>query len=80
MGKKPFKYFCGLEDSNFSCKIIPKIQKYNGDILTNQTVILKEVEHLYSKLFKEHVIPEDIHLENYVDSSIIIIYITRCLT
>ena len=46
------------------------IQKYNGDILTYQTDIWKEVEHFDSKLFKEHVIPEDINLEDYVDSSI----------
>ena len=42
---KPSKSFCGLEASNLSCKIIPKIQKDNGGILTNQTYNIKEVKH-----------------------------------
>ena len=35
-GEKPSKYFCNLEAYNFSNKIIPKIEKENGDIIEEQ--------------------------------------------
>ena len=39
--RKPSKYFCNLETYNFSNKIIPKIEKENGDIIEEQDLILK---------------------------------------
>jgi hypothetical protein len=35
-GEKPTKYFCGLESKNYTSKIIPKVEKDNGEIVTDQ--------------------------------------------
>jgi hypothetical protein len=32
-GEKPTKYFCGLESKNYTSKIIPKVEKDNGEIV-----------------------------------------------
>ena len=46
-GEKPTKYFCGLESKNYTSKIIPKVEKDNEEIVTDQKEILKEVQYLY---------------------------------
>lgn len=51
-GEKPSSYFCGLESRNFTSKIIPKIEKENGEIVTNQYEILNEVKCFYEKLYQ----------------------------
>ena len=51
-GEKPTKYFCGLESKNYTSKIIPKVEKYNGEIVTDQKEILKEVQYFYENLYK----------------------------
>ena len=63
-GEKPTSYFCGLESKNFTSKIIPKVEKENGDIVTNQKEILKQVkifdENLYKNRDVECFKPKDI--------------------
>ena len=49
--EKPTQYFCSLESHNYASKIIPKIQKDNGEIITEQNRILKETGHYYEKLY-----------------------------
>jgi hypothetical protein len=51
-GEKPTKYFCGLESKNYTSKIIPKVEKDNGEIVTDQKEILKEVQYFYENLYK----------------------------
>ena len=44
-GKKPTKYFCGLESKKFTSKIIPKIERDDGKTITKQFDILKETRY-----------------------------------
>lgn len=49
---------------NFTSKIIPKVEKENGDIVTNQKEILKQVKIFYENLYKNRDVecckPKDI--------------------
>ena len=51
-GEKPTKYFCGLESKNCTSKIIPKVEKDNGEIVTDQNEILKEAQYFYENFYK----------------------------
>jgi hypothetical protein len=51
-GEKPTKYFCGLESTNFTSKIIPKIERDDGKTITKQFDILKETKVFYEELYK----------------------------
>ena len=42
-GEKPTNYFCGLESKNFMSKIIPKIERDDGEMLTDQNKIFNLV-------------------------------------
>jgi hypothetical protein len=48
----PPLYLCGLESKNYTSKIIPKVEKDNGEIVTDQKEILKEVQYFYGNLYK----------------------------
>ena len=41
-GEKPSHYFCSLESRNFLNKVIPRIEKENGDVISNQFEINKK--------------------------------------
>ena len=43
-GENPSHYFCNLEPRNFVNKVIPRIEKENGDTISNQFDILKETK------------------------------------
>ena len=43
-GDKPTKYFCNLENRNFTNRSVSFLEKTNGDIVDEQTSILREVE------------------------------------
>ena len=49
--EKPTQYFCSCESHNYASKFIPKIQKDNGEIITEQNQILKETGQYYEKLY-----------------------------
>ena len=49
--EKPTKFFCSLESHNFTSKIIPKIEKEDGKLITDQHEILEEAKHFYQKLY-----------------------------
>ena len=51
-GKKPTKYFCGLEKHNYILKIICKIEKEDGTIICDQEEILLETKNFYENLYK----------------------------
>ena len=50
-GEKPTRYFCSLVSRNFVNKTLPKVQQENGNVITTQEEILKEVKHFYSNLY-----------------------------
>ena len=51
-GKKPTKYFCGLEKHNYTSKIIGKIKNEDGSMIVEQNEILKETEIFYKNLYE----------------------------
>jgi len=66
-GEKPSHYFCNLESRNFTNKIIPNVQKENGDIISDQKEILKEAKFFYQELYSykdsETGINRDLNIE-----------------
>lgn len=66
-GEKPTSYFLNLENRNFTSKIIPNIQKENGEFITDQVEILNEVSDFYENLYRDRVVDNvdlEIHLHN----------------
>ena len=51
-GEKPSKYFCSLEKFYYSEKTIRKLIRQDGQTITDQKLILKEVQNYYRKLFE----------------------------
>lgn len=66
-GEKPTKYFCNLENRNFTCKLIEKIET-NNTTLTKQDEILTEIKSFYENLYMENQNIEDINLNNLFQS------------
>ena len=50
-GEKVNKYFCNLENRHYSDKAMPFLEKEDGQILSDQKEILKEVQHFYQELY-----------------------------
>lgn len=52
-GEKPSSFFCNLEKQNylFIFKIIPKIEKENGEVITSQKDMLNETQNFYKTLY-----------------------------
>ena len=44
-GEKPSKLFCSLENKHFTEKTVRSIKKENGSILTDQSLVLDEIEN-----------------------------------
>ena len=59
-GEKVSKYFCNLEKRHYTSKIIRKIEKQDGTIVTEQDDIVKE-----TKYFCEHTQEEQINYVNF---------------
>ena len=49
--EKPSQFFCNLETHNYTSKLIPKLRKPNGDIITDQYEILEETKTFYENLY-----------------------------
>lgn len=62
-GEKPSRYFVSLESRNYISKLIPKIEKEDGTICTDQFDILNESKLFYENLYKkrETIEKENIH-------------------
>lgn len=65
-GGKPTSYIFNLENRNFTSKIIPKIQKGNGDNITNQNDILFEVQSFYTDLYSYRDV-NNMNLDHYLN-------------
>ena len=50
-GEKPTRYFCNLENRNFVNKTVSFLEKPSGDVIEEQSEILKEVEMFYTSLY-----------------------------
>ena len=71
-GKKPTKYFCGLEQHNSINKTLNELELDNGTIITEQNAILKETEIFYKNLYnKFEDQSETTDLETYIDSNLV---------
>ncbi len=51
-GEKPSKYFCGLEKRNYINKTVTQVINHNGDQITDQKDILKEIKYFYNRLYR----------------------------
>ena len=49
--KPTFFFFCNLEKHNYASKIIPKLEKNDGKIITDQFEILNETKRFYEELY-----------------------------
>ena len=65
------QYFSNLESHNYmyASKIIPKIEKENGDIITDQTEILDETHNYYQHLYNANTKLNDVDLNEYLPNS-----------
>ena len=48
--EKATNFFCNLEKHNFTSKLIPKLEKQNGEIISDQFQILNEAKLFYEEL------------------------------
>ena len=66
-GEKPSKYFCSLENKQFTEKTIKCIKKENGTIINEQAKILNEIKIFYQSLFHSYDQKlENINLNEYL--------------
>ena len=49
--EKVTNFFCNLEKHNFTSKLIPKLEKQNGEIISDQFQILNEAKLFYEELY-----------------------------
>ena len=65
-GEKVSKYFCNLEKRHYTSKIIRKIEKQDGTIVTEQDDIVKETKYFYEHLYKQEEPINDVNLEEII--------------
>lgn len=49
-GEKPSKYFINLESRNYTCKMIPMVEREDGSRTSSQVEILNKTNTFYEKL------------------------------
>ena len=49
--EKPSHYFCNLEKHNYNSKIIPKLERKDGKVITDQFEILNDAKMFYEDLY-----------------------------
>ena len=54
MGEKSTKYFCNLENRNYTNKTIQELTLDSDEIITDQSKILNEIRDFYKNLYAEH--------------------------
>lgn len=67
-GEKNNKFFLGLEKSKQTKKTIIKLKDTNGDIITDQSQILKMETDFYQNLYSENTRTEEDKLLNYINN------------
>lgn len=61
-GEKNSKYFCNLENRNFTNKSLSFLERDDGTVLTNQKTILTEVQNFYQQLYRHRDVADvDLH-------------------
>jgi len=68
MGRNQHNFFLNLENRNFTTKIIPKIEKDNGGIITKQDDILNEVKTFYENLYSDVQDIRDVNLDEFLEN------------
>ena len=68
-GEKPSKYLTSLENKNYIEKTIKRLEKQDGQILTEQNSILNEVKNFYEHLFSKPTKINDQKLTNVLENS-----------
>ena len=62
-GEKATRYFCNLENRNFTNKSVSFLDKGNGEIISEQENILEEVHNFYNNLYSFKNV-QDINLDH----------------
>ena len=57
-GDKPTRYFCSLENRNFTNRSVSFLEKVSGEIIDEQSDMLNEVQQFYETLYKEKQVDE----------------------
>ena len=65
-GEKVTKYFCNLENRNFTSKSLIFLEKANWEHLFDEHDIMEEAHHFYSDLYTHHNI-KDVDL-SFIDA------------
>ena len=68
-GEKPSKYLTSPENKNYIEKTIERLEKQDGQILTEQNSILNEVRNFYEHLFSKSTKINDQKLTNVLENS-----------
>ena len=68
-GEKPSKYLTSLENKYYIEKTIKRLEKQDGQILTEQSDILNEVKSFYEHLFSKSANTSDLELANLLENS-----------
>ena len=67
-GEKPTRYFCNLESRNYVNKVIAKVVKDDGTVVTKQKEIFEEVKHFYKTLYKNQINIQDNEIQILLQS------------
>lgn len=67
-GEKPSKYFINLESRNYTCKIIPMVEREDGSHTTSEVEILNGTKTFYEKLYKRRESYESITIQEKLNS------------
>ena len=67
-GKKLTKYFFNLERRNFNLKTIKKLERSQGEFLTKEDDILKEIESFYTKLYASVLLDDNDLFDSFVQN------------
>ena len=65
-GEKVSKYVSNLEKRHYTSKIIRKIEKQGGTIVTEQDDVVKETKYVYEHLYKQEEQINDVNLEEII--------------
>jgi len=57
-GNKPTRYFCSLKNRNFKNRSVSFLEKLNGEIIDEQSDMLREVQQFYETLYTEKDVDE----------------------
>lgn len=65
-GEKPTKYFCNMENRNYTSKAMPNLFKSNGVLTETESEIIKETKLFYENLYTFRAV-NDVNLEHILN-------------